>query len=126
MIRFFFDNCYSDFSKFYSCSPGYASFTLISSILLVITIRFLSYSSFGYSLLLFPMESNEDNTPQQQHEEGDTDTGGSKNCTSKSHYLFPPSDPSRKTQRRQAQCRLYEIQCEQEKIKLEAEDDSEE
>ena len=72
------------------------------------------------------MESDEDNTPQQQQEEGDADTGGKKECPLKSNSLFPLSDSSRKTERREAQCRLYELQCELEKLKLEAEDDSEE
>ena len=75
---------------------------------------------------LFPMESDEDNTPQQQQEEGDTDTGGEKKCSSKSDSLFPLSNCSRKKQRREAHCKLYEIQCELEKLKIEAEDDSEE
>ena len=65
-------------------------------------------------------------TPQQQKEEGETDTGGKKKCSSKSDSLFPLSDSSRKAQRREAQCRLFELQCELEKLKLEAEDDSEE
>ena len=72
------------------------------------------------------MQSGEDNTPQQQQEEGDADTGGKKKCSSKSHSLFPLSDSSKKAQRREAQCKLYELQCELEKLKLEAEDDSEE
>ena len=72
------------------------------------------------------MESDEDNTPQQQQEEGDADTGGKKKCSSKSHSLFPLSDSSKKEQRREAQCKLFELQCELEKLKLEAEDDSEE
>ena len=71
------------------------------------------------------MQSDEDNTPQQQ-EEGETDTGGKRKCSSKSHSLFPLSDSSKKAQRREAQCKLYELQCELEKLKLEAEDDSEE
>ena len=72
------------------------------------------------------MESDEDNTPQEQQEEGDADPGGKKKCSSKSHSLFPLSESSRKAQRREAQCRLYEIQCELEKLKMETEDDSEE
>ena len=72
------------------------------------------------------MESDEDNTPQQQQEEGDADTGGKKKCSSKSHSLFPLPDSSKKAQRREAQCKLYELQCELEKLKMEAEDDSEE
>ena len=72
------------------------------------------------------MESDEGNTPQQQQEEGETDTGGKKKCSSKSHSLFPLSESSKKTQRREAQCKLYELQCELERLKLEAEDDSEE
>ena len=71
------------------------------------------------------MESDEDNTPQQQQEEGGTDTGGKKKCSSKSHSLFPLSESSNKAQRREVQCKLYEIQCEVEKLKIEAEDDSE-
>ena len=72
------------------------------------------------------MESDEDNTPQQQQEEGDADTGVKKKCSSKSHSLFPLSDSSKKAQRREAQCKLFELQCELEKLKLEAEDGSEE
>ena len=72
------------------------------------------------------MQSDEDNTPQQQPEEGDADPGGKRKCSSQSHSLFPLSDSSRKTERREAQCKLYEILCELEKLKLEAEDDSEE
>ena len=72
------------------------------------------------------MESDEGNTPQQQQEEDDADTGSKKKCSSKSRSLFPLSDSSKKAQRRQVRCRLYEIQCELEKIKLEAEDGSEE
>ena len=72
------------------------------------------------------MESDEDNTPQQQQEEGENDTGGKKKCSSKSDSLFPLSDSSRKAQRREARCKMYELQCELEKLKLEAEDDSEE
>ena len=72
------------------------------------------------------MESDEGNTPQQQQEEGDADTGCKKKCSSKSHSLFPLSDSSKKAQRREAQCKLFELQCELEKLKLEAEDDSEE
>ena len=72
------------------------------------------------------MQSSEDNTPQQQQEEGDADTGGKKKCPRKSDSLFSLSDSSKKAQRREAQCKLYEIQCELEKLKLEAEDDSEE
>ena len=44
----------------------------------------------------------------------------------KSHSLFPLSDSSKKAQRREAQCKLFELQCELEKLKLEAEYDSEE
>ena len=72
------------------------------------------------------MESGQDSTPQQQHEDGETDTGGKKKCSSKSDSLFPLSDSSKTAQRREVQCKLYEIQCELEKLKLEAEDDSEE
>ena len=68
----------------------------------------------------------EDNTPQQQQEEGETDTGGGKKCSSKSDSLFLLPDSSREAQRREAQCKLYELQCELEKPKMEAEDDSEE
>ena len=72
------------------------------------------------------MDRDEDNTPQQQKEEGETDTGGKKKCSSNSDSLFPLSDSSRKAQRREAQCKLYELQWELEKLKMEAEDDSEE
>ena len=72
------------------------------------------------------MDSDEDNTPQQQQEEGDADPSGKKKCSSQSDSLIPLSDSSRKAQRREAQCKLYELQCELEKLKLEAEDDSEE
>ena len=72
------------------------------------------------------MESDEDNTPQQQQEEGDADTDGKKKCSSKSHSLFSLSDSGKKAQRRQVRCRLSEIQCELEKLKMEAEYDSEE
>ena len=72
------------------------------------------------------MQSDEDNTPQQQQEEGDADTGGKKKCSNKSDSLFPLSESSKKAQRREAQCKLYELQCELEKLKMEAEDDSEE
>ena len=68
------------------------------------------YSNFFVSLVillsvilwfLFPMESDEGNTPQQQQEEGDADTGVKKKCSSKSHSLFPLSESSKKTQRRE-------------------------
>ena len=72
------------------------------------------------------MESDEDNTPQQQQEEGDTDPDGKKKCSIKSDFLFPLSHSSEKVQRREAQCKLYKIQCELEKLKMEAEDSSEE
>ena len=72
------------------------------------------------------MESDQDDTPQQQQEEGDADTGGKKECLRKSNSLFPLSESSNKAQRREAQCRLFELQCELEKLKMEAEDDSEE
>ena len=72
------------------------------------------------------MENDEDNTPQQQQEEGDADASGKKKCSSNSDSLFPLSESSKKTQRRDDQCKLYEIQCELENVKLEAEDDSEE
>ena len=72
------------------------------------------------------MKSSEGNTPQQQQEEGETDTVGKKKCSTKSDSLFQLSDSTRKAQRREAQCTLFELQCELEKLKLEAEDDSEE
>ena len=72
------------------------------------------------------MESDEHSTPQQQQEEGETDTSGKKKCSSKSDSLFSLSDSSKEAQRREVRCRLYEIQCELEKLKMEAEDDSEE
>ena len=72
------------------------------------------------------MESDEDNTPQQQQEEGDTDTGGKKECSSKSDSLSRLSNFSNKAQRRHAQSKLYERQCEMKKLKMAAEDDSEE
>ena len=72
------------------------------------------------------MDSDEDNTPQQQQEEGDTDHGGKKECSSKSDSSFPLSDCSKKAQKREVQCKLFELQCELDKLKLEAEDDSEE
>ena len=72
------------------------------------------------------MESDEDNNPQQKHEEGKSDPGGKKKASSKSDSLFPLSDSSRKAQRREAQCKLYELQRELEKLKMEAEIDSEE
>ena len=72
------------------------------------------------------MESDEDNTPQQQQQEGDTEPDGRKKCCSKSDSSFFLSDSSKKAQRREAQCKLYEHQCELEKLKMEAEDDSEE
>ena len=72
------------------------------------------------------MESDEDNTPQQQQEEGEKDTGGEKECSNKSDPLFPLSESIEKAQRREAQCKLYELQCELEKLKMEAEDESEE
>ena len=81
-----------------------------------------------FSVILWffsPMESDQDDTPQQQQEEGDADTGGKKECSSKSHSLFPLSESSKKAQRREAQCKLYELQSELERLKLEA-DDSEE
>ena len=72
------------------------------------------------------MDSDEDNTPQQQQEEGETDTGGKKKCSSESDFSFPHSHSSKKAQKREAQCRFYEIQCELEKLKMGAEGDSEE
>ena len=71
------------------------------------------------------MHSDEGNTAQQ-HEEGDTDPGGKKKCSSKSDSSFPLSDSSRKAQRGEAQCKLYELQCALQKLKMEAEHDSEE
>ena len=70
------------------------------------------------------MENDEDNTQKHQQEEDDADTGGRKKCSSKSHSLFPLSESSKKAQRRDAKCKLYELQCELEKLKLEAENDS--
>ena len=64
----------------------------------------------------FLMESDEGNTPQQQQEEGDADTGGKKECPRKSNSLFTLSDSSRKAERREAQCKLYELQCELERL----------
>ena len=49
------------------------------------------------------MEIDEDNTPQQQQEEGETDTGDSKKCSRKSDSLFPLSDSNRKAPGRQVQ-----------------------
>ena len=72
------------------------------------------------------MESDEDNIPQQQQEEGETDASSKKECPRKSDSLFSLSDSSRKAQRCEAQCNLYELQCELEKLQLEAEDNSEE
>ena len=46
--------------------------------------------------------------------------------SSKSDSLFPFPDSFKKTQRREAQCKLYERQCEVQKLKTEAEDDAEE
>ena len=105
---------------------GLISVLISSSILLFKIIRFTTYSPFCYSVVLFPIESDEDNTPQQQQEEGDADTAGKKKCSSKSHSLLPLSDSSKKAQRREVRCKLFELQCELEKLKLEAEDDSEE
>ena len=64
------------------------------------------------------MDSDEDNTPEQQQEEGETDTGGKKKCSSKSDFFFPLSHSSKKAQKREPQCRFYEIQCELEKLKM--------
>ena len=72
------------------------------------------------------MNSDEGNTPQQQDEEGENDTGGSKKCSSKSQSLFLLSDLSKKAQRREARCMLYELQREMEKLKMETKDGSEE
>ena len=72
------------------------------------------------------MESDEDNTPQQQEEEGETDTGGKKKCSSKSDSLFPLSESSKKAQRCEVRCKLWELQCELEKLNIEAENGSEE
>ena len=71
------------------------------------------------------MESDEGNTPQHQQEEGDAHTGGKKKCSSKSDSLIPLSHSSRKAERLQVQCKLYELQYELEKLKMEAEHDSE-
>ena len=95
--------------------PNYSIFLVLPVILRSIILWFL-----------FPMESDEGNTPQQQQEEGDADTSGKKKCSSKSHSLFPLSESSKKAQRREAQCKLVQLQCELEKLKLEAEDGSEE
>ena len=72
------------------------------------------------------MESDEDNTPLQQQKEGDADAGSKKECSSKYDSLFPLSHSSSKRERRQVHCRLYEIRRDLEKLKLKAEDDSEE
>ena len=104
---------------------GLISVLIHSSTLSLNIYCFPSYSPFCYSLVFFPMESDDNNTPQQQQEEGDIDTGGKKKCSSQSDSLFPLSESSRKAQRREAQCRLKQIQCELEKLKLVAEDDSE-
>ena len=72
------------------------------------------------------MESDEDKTPQQQQEQVEPDTSGKKECPRKSGSLFSLSDSSKKAQRREVRCRLYEIQCELEKLKMGAEGDSEE
>ena len=72
------------------------------------------------------MESDEDNTTQQQQEEGDNDTGGKKKCSIKFDSLIPLSDSSEKAQKREVQGKLFELQCELDKLKLEAENDSEE
>ena len=93
----------------------------LSSILFVFPVIPLSVVLWFF----FPMQSDEDKTPQQQQEEGDTHTGGEKKCSSKSDSLFLLSDFSRKTEKRQARCKLYEIQCELQKLKMEADDDLE-
>ena len=72
------------------------------------------------------MQNDEDNNPQQKQEEGETDKRSKKECSRKSDSLFSLSHSSKKAQRREARCRLYEIQCELEKLKMEAKDDSEE
>ena len=72
------------------------------------------------------MDNDGGNTPQQQQEQGDAETGGKKKCSSYSDSLFPLSDSSRKAQRREVQCKLYELQRDLEKLKMEAENDSEE
>ena len=105
---------------------GLISVLIYSSTLLVNITCFPSYCLFWYSLVFFPIESDEDNTPQQQQEEGDTDTGGKKECSSKSDSLFPLSNFSNKAQGRHAQSKLYERQREIEKLKMAEEDDSEE
>ena len=71
------------------------------------------------------MQSDEDNTPQQQQEEGDADTGVRNKSSSKSDSLFPLSESSKKAQRHEAQCQLLELQCELDKLKMETEEDSE-
>ena len=72
------------------------------------------------------MESDEDKAPQQQQEEGEPDTSGKKECPRKSDSLFSLSGSSRKAQKREVQCKLFELQCELEKLTLEAEYDSKE
>ena len=72
------------------------------------------------------MESDEDKTPQQQQEEGETDASGRKECPRKTDSLFSLSDSSKKAQRLEVRCKLFELQCELDKLKLEAEGDSEE
>ena len=72
------------------------------------------------------MNSEEDKTPQQQQEEGDTDPDGRKKRSSKSDSLFPLPNSSRKAQKRQVQSKFYDPECELQELKTEAEDDSEE
>ena len=97
-----------------------------STLLVIVTPRFPSYSPFYYSLVLIPDGERRRQTPQQQQEEGEPATSGKKECPRKSDSLFSLSDSSKKAQRREVRCRLYEIQCELEKLKMGAEGDSEE
>ena len=78
-----------------------------------------------FSGSFFPMKSDEDNTPQQQQEESDADPLGKNKCSSEPNSLFPLSESSWKAQRREAQFKLFELQCKLDKLKLEAEDDAE-
>ena len=65
--------------------PNYSIFPVLPVILRSIILWFL-----------FPMESDEDNTPQQQQEEGDADTEGKKKCSSKSVLCFHYQTPVRR------------------------------
>ena len=81
-----------------------------------------------FSVIFWPLflrNYNRSSTPQQQLEEGDIETCGNKKCSSDSDSLFPFFDYSRKAQKRDAQCRLYELPREIQQINAEAEDDSE-